>query len=161
MLNKKRLEHGAVAPSLIRAVATHRKGRVVRQGRQKREQSCRRSSLHLGPVTPDEGLPCSFVAGLECGLDECLGRRQLRQPEVVEVTGGVLSLRHTPWRPPDRAQPQPFAATSRSAESNDGYRHSFWPLVPLGPRESTGRLRCRSRVPSASMDDKPDHGDEQ
>ncbi len=124
-------QHGAVAPGFFRAVAPNREIRRVRQRRERVEQRPVVRVLHLCTVTPNEDLPASLVAGRHgrlCRLEQVFARREVRQPDVVEVARRVLALRHATRWPPHRTDPQPFAGHALAAESNDPDRHATPPL---------------------------------
>ena len=75
-----------------------------------------------------------FVICLPGAFQQLLGRRQVRQPDVVEVPRGELGLRHPARRAPDRADAQPLAGCARSAESNHPYPHDVQPPLVRAPR---------------------------
>lgn len=56
MLRQQGLENGAVTPTFVCAVASHREGGVMRQGSMKIEQPRCEWTLHFSPVALDEGL---------------------------------------------------------------------------------------------------------
>ena len=78
-------EHRAVAAGLVGAVAADREVRAVRQGGEQVQESRGLGPLHLSPVALHEGIPGTLVGGLQCLLDQPVGRREVGQPHVVEI----------------------------------------------------------------------------
>src|SRR5258706_3771281 len=139
VLLEKRLENGSMTPGLVGAVAPHRERRLVGEAREEAQQPRGGGTLHLAPVALDERLPPALLPGPQRDLDEILRRRQLRQPEIVEVTGGELRLRHSPRGAPNGAQAQPLAWSPGFAELYDPDRHR------LRSASTLSRLSRRSR----------------
>src|SRR5947199_4149018 len=91
-------EDRAVTPRLVGAVASNGEFRALRQGGQKNEEPRGRRALHLGTVAPDEPLPFSLLPSTAHELDQLLGRGELRQPDVIEITRSVVGPGDSAWR---------------------------------------------------------------
>src|SRR5574337_7551 len=72
MLFEQHLEDRAVTAGFVCTIASHRKGRVLRKGRQETEEPPGGRALHLGPVSFGERLPLTPVPSAERELDELL-----------------------------------------------------------------------------------------
>jgi len=134
---EQRPKHGAVAPGFIEAVAPDGDFRLMRQGRQEIQQSDRGRTLHLRSVAPYEGLPRLRVLRLQRDFHQRLGRREIGQPDVIEVTRRVLAPRYATRRPANGAQTDALVTTARAAELNDLDWHSS--LNPCRPRHLVTR----------------------
>jgi hypothetical protein len=124
------LEDRPVAPILVFAIAAHRESRFMGKCSEQTEEVDGIGALHLGSVALHEALPIALIPSSERGLDQLPGWSQLGQPDVIEITRGVLCFGHSPRRTPDRPQSQPLAPSPRSAETNDTDRHDLTSTYP-------------------------------
>lgn len=133
-----------MASSFVLAVASDGHRRVVREGRKEIEQASGVGTRHLGAVLPLEGLPRPIVVARGPRfLDEGLTRRQLGQPDVVEVARREVRLRHASRRTADGPDPKPFARAARAPESDDGDGHGSLRRPSYGADEGSGaRTTC-------------------
>src|ERR1700741_752858 len=132
-----------VAALLVLAIAADRKIRVVRQLGEKLEQALGGRRLHLPPIPLHESLPVPVSAS-----DELRARRQVRQPDIVEVEARIVRLLHAARRPPHGAKAQALAARARATETD--YADHRFPAPPRAGWFPRIRWSRRSiRPPSA------------
>ena len=148
-----------------------RKGRSVfpQQGSEYRTVAARLIGTVQGassrPGIASRGSPRRLVRSAERLLDQALRRRQIRKPDVVEVTGRVFGLGHAAWRAAHGPQAQSLAVCSRATQSyytlairvscfreapgSTGFRGVDspvrWPRVP--PYSSRPVWKTRSHLP--------------
>src|SRR5262249_47489719 len=118
------------------AVAADREARCVRERGEELEVVLRRRLLHLGAVLLHERAPRGRRLRTEPELHGREARREVRKPDVVEVSLRELRLRHSARRPPHGADAQAFAACTRRAEANDADAHARAGAATAAPSAS-------------------------
>src|SRR5258705_12017130 len=91
----------AVAARLVCAVAADREARVARERGEQVERAPVLRRPHFGAVRARERAPLALSSGGLPGLQRRLARREVREPDVVEVTRRQLCLLHPTCGSPD------------------------------------------------------------
>src|SRR5258708_13757894 len=111
-----------MAVRCVDAVASHGKARLMRQGGERRDQVPCVRLTHLLQVGPRKLLPPSGRPRLAQSRRNDIGtRRELRQPDVIEVALRKLRLGNATRRPAHSSESQSFADTARRAKSYNTY----------------------------------------
>src|SRR6185295_18071794 len=106
----------AMAAALVLAVAADGQVRAPRQRGDELEQPLGARLAHLAPIAARELPPARVGPGLAEGpADELLARRELGQPDVIEVALRVLGLVHPTRRAPGGADAQSLPALPGAA----------------------------------------------
>ena len=79
--------------------------------------------FHLGAVSPFECTPRAIISRPTRDLHEILGRRELGQPQVVEIARRMLALGHAAWGPPHGPETETFTGSPGTAEPDDVDSH--------------------------------------
>ena len=122
-----------MAAALVPAVAAQRQVGVMRQRRQYVQFAAPIGRAHLPPELPAECGPRPLVRRSQRFPHQFGAGRQVREPDVVVVEPGEVTLRNAARRAPHRPEPQTFAGLSRCAElHNENGHNSPNASVPRG-----------------------------
>src|SRR5206468_8116969 len=117
-------QHASMTVARVLAVAADGEIRRLRHRGEELDQVTRGGHRHLAAVDAFVAPPARWGPGIaqRPGDDRC-ARRELGEPDVVEVAARELRLGDATRGTADGAESQPFACDARGAESDDANAH--------------------------------------